>query len=344
MSSRKTVSMKLIAEEAGVSVMTVSRVLSNQSNVSPHTEEKIREIANRVGYKANRLVRGMQSGRSGIISVVLPIGHSLAPRMMEGAYDFFHEKDMIMAVDLVHGNLGEKAISEQSKIINRLLECRIDGILLLPVNEDANPVYFKEIVDRKIPLVLMDRNTNQFVADFVGTDDYAGGMEAARLLVKNGCKKPVLVSVGKAVSTSRERARGFKDGLKKLKVKLVEEIVAPNFLANEDLMDESIAKLKGKFDGVFGVADRLAISAWHACKLQGLDIPERVKIIGFGALDLRDPRVAISSFDQDAYAIGRNAAQLLFQRIDKGLYKRRPKAKSLLNMPNFVEGTSCPFV
>ena len=123
--------MKQIAEEAGVSMMTVSRVLRNESNVAPKTETNIRTIADRLGYKPNRLVRGMQSGRSGIVSVVLPVGHAIAPIILEGAYDYLHEKDLIMAVDIVHGNVGERALAEQAKVINRLLESRVAGFFLV---------------------------------------------------------------------------------------------------------------------------------------------------------------------------------------------------------------------
>ena len=337
---KSSVGMKQIAEEAGVSMMTVSRVLRNESNVAAATEEQIRAIADRLGYKPNRLVRGMQSGRSGIVSFVMPAGHAIAPSIMEGAYDYLNEKDMIMAVDIVHGNLGERAVAEQRKVINRLLESRVDGFLLLPVNEDANPLYFNEVVDRKIPLVLVDRNTTHFNSDFVGTDDYAGGYEAARVLAKNGCKRAVLISTGDFVSTSRLRAEGFRAGLKAFKVKLAAEVIALNFTHNADLIDHELAKHKGQFDAVFAIADRLAISAWHSCQRLKQKIPQEVKVIGFGALNLRDPRVAISSFDQEPYQIGHNAAKLLVERINKGPWKRKPKA--ILSAPRFVEGTSCP--
>ena len=334
--------MKQIAQEAEVSMMTVSRVLRNEKNVSSKTEKKIRTIAERLGYKPNRLVRGMQSGRSGIVSLVTPAGHQIAPIIMEGAYDFLHEQDVIMAVDMVRGNIGERAFIEQSKVINRLLESRVDGFILLPVNEEASPLFFEELVARKIPLVLVDRRASHFETDFVGTDDYAGGYEAAKTLAGNGCKRVVLVSTGSFVSTSRLRSEGFKAGVKDFKLKLVTEVLAPNFTHNADLIDLELGKFKGGFDGIFGIADRLAISACHSCRALGLDIPKQVKVIGFGALNLSDPRVALSSFDQEAYMIGYSAAKLLMDRIEQGPLKRRPKPKVIMNTPKFIEGTSCP--
>ena len=350
---KASVGMKQIAAEAGVSMMTVSRVLRNEPNVAAATEAKIRAIADRLGYKPNRLVRGIQSGRSGIVSVVMPAGHAIAPVILEGAYDYFDEKDMIMALDLVHGHYGEKAVAEQSKVINRLLESRVDGFILLPVNEEASPLYFKEVIDRKIPLVLVDRNTTHFDADFVGIDDFAGGYEAARVLAGNGCKNAVLISTGDFVSTSRLRSEGFKAGLKAFKLKLTADVDVSNVsnIADvvghklvTDFIDHELAKRQGQFDCVFGIADRLAISAWHSCQRLKLQIPQQVKVVGFGALNLRDPRVALSSFDQEPYQVGRNAAKLLVERIEQGPWKRRPKAQTILSMPKFVEGTSCPAV
>ena len=99
------------------------------------------------------------------------------------------------------------------------------------------------------------------------------------------------------------------------------------------MIDHELAKHKGQFDAVFGIADRLAISAWHSCQRLKLKIPQQVKVIGFGALNLRDPRVALSSFDQEPYQVGRNAAKLLIERIEKGPWKRKPKAKSILSTP-----------
>ena len=164
------------------------------------------------------------------------------------------------------------------------------------------------------------------------------------MLAGNGCKRAVLISTGDFVSTSRLRAEGFRAGLKKFKVKLAAEVITPNFTHNADLIDHELAKHKGQFDALFAIADRLAISAWHSCQRLKLKIPQQVKVIGFGALNLRDPRVAISSFDQEPYQIGRNAAKLLVERINKGPWKRKPEAKTILSAPKFVEGTSCSAV
>jgi len=190
--------------------------------------------------------------------------------------------------------------------------------------------------------VLEDRKTIHFDADFAGTDDFAGGYEAARVLAENGCKNAVLISTGDLVSTSRLRSEGFKAGLKAFKLKLIANVIAPNFTHNADLIDHELTKYQGRFDSVFGIADRLAISAWHSCQRLELKIPQQVKIVGFGALNLRDPRVALSSFDQQPYKVGGDAAKLLVERIEQGPWIRKPKARTILCPPQFVEGTSCP--
>lgn len=342
--SNVSVSMKQIAAEAGVSMMTVSRVLRNEPSVAPATKALVRSIADRLGYKPNRLVRGIQSGRSGIVGVVMPFGHVMAPTILAGVYDYLNEKDRIMAVDLVHGNAGAHVFAEEVKLINRLLECRVDGILLLPVDEDASPVYFKEVVERNIPLVLMDRNTSHFATDFVGTDDFAGGREAARVLAQNGCQRAILISAGDYASTSRQRVHGFRVGVEEFGMELTKEIKAPNFMPNTELIDSELARYNGRFDCVFGISDHFAISAWHSCEGLGLAVPEQVKVIGFGALNLRDPRLQLSSFDQDPYQIGQNAAKLLIDRIEAEPSNKVPTPRTILNVPQYMPGVSCAAV
>ena len=73
-----------------------------------------------------------------------------------------------------------------------------------------------------------------------------------------------------------------------------------------------------------------------------LSVPDQVKVIGFGALNLRDPRVTLSTFDQDPYQIGQHAAKLLVQRMEEVSSENRPQPVSILNKPLFVEGLSCP--
>lgn len=335
--------MKQIAEAAGVSAMTVSRVFSDSSIVSEATSQRIRKIAQELGFKSNRMARGMKSGRSSIIGFVMPAKHAIGSQIFQGAYDYFHKQDMIMSLDLVCANAGEVAFEEQSKLINRLLEIRVDGIILLPVNEETNLYYFNELIENNIPVVCVDRDINQFSSDFVGTDDEAGGIEAAEILSNNNCKRPILISTGEFASTSRLRIQGFLEGAKTHGLKVQEHIICPSFRYNTELIYEKLAANKGKFDSVFAVTDRMAASAWNSCKILDIKVPEEVKIIGFGNLDISDPRYQLSSFDQDPQKIGLNAAKLLSEKMHRlQASEKNDVAKIFLNSPRFVEGISCP--
>jgi transcriptional regulator with XRE-family HTH domain len=142
-------SMKAIAEESGVSIMTVSRVFNGSGKVAAATEEKIRLVAERLQYRPNRLVRGMQSGRTGLIGVVMPSGLGFYSGVLEGIHNHLTGQNANLVLSLVHGDWGASAIEEEREILHRLIELRVEGIILRPVNDEATPVYFEEIIQTR---------------------------------------------------------------------------------------------------------------------------------------------------------------------------------------------------
>lgn len=341
--SRTDIGLKDIAEKAGVSAMTVSRVMRNHPGVSEATSSRIRQIAEEMGYKSNRLARGMKSGRSSIIGFIMPEEHALGSAIFNGAYGFFHHKDMMVSVDLVPGNIGQIALQEQNKLIDRLLEIRVDGIILLPVSDSPEDDYITRLMDKNIPVVFVDRDVTDFTNNFVGTDDGAGGREAAEVFLKNGCRRALLISTGASVSTSRLRIEGFRQRAAELGLEVVSELECPDFLYNTESIFQLVQQHKGQFDSIFAVADPLAISAWHSCVELGIAVPDEVKIIGFGALDLSDPRYRISSFNQEPVKIGYQAASLLWEMIESRMSKSKmPKPRVITKAPQYLAGFSCP--
>lgn len=322
--------------------MTVSRVMRDHPSVSETTSKRIKAIATEMGYKSNRMARAMRSGSSNIIGFVMPDRHALGTEIFHGAYDYFHKKDMIMSMDLIPGIVGAKGFNEQSKLIDRLLEIRVDGIILLPVSEAVNEYYFNKLQERKIPVVCVDRDISNFTTDFVGTDDLYGSRKAADILFKNGCKNAVLITAGNDASTSRIRANGFREQAKKIGLNIPKTIECPSFRYHTEIIDQELRNLAGTFDSIFAVGDRMATSAWNSCTDLGLNVPSDVKIIGFGCLDISDPRYKLSSFDQKPQLLGQKAAKLLSAMIDDAKENKHRKHQTILNKPNFIEGISCP--
>lgn len=312
------VSMKAIAKEVGVSIMTVSRVMNGTGKVAPETAQKIQRVADRIHYRANRLVRGMQTGRTGLIGVVLPAGLGFYTGVLQGIHDHFSDKDESVLLSLIHGHTGERAIEEERKVLHRLVELRVDGIILRPANDEASPLYFEEIVRRKVPIVIVDRRLPNFSCDFVGTEDFAGGEEAARRLQARGANKLLLVTAGDKLSPSRDRARGFAAGIESKNVEQALKVLeCPDFSSNEELIFEFLRSSGSEVNGIFAISDHLANGCLSALKRLNRQVPGDVSVIGFGAVGsgIRNP-IPVSTFDQHPELIGRTAAELLTGRIE----------------------------
>jgi LacI family transcriptional regulator len=307
--------MQAIADAVGVSVMTVSRYFSGKANLKASTAEAIRLEAERRQYRPNRLVRAMKSGRSGLIGVILPSQLGYYGEVLAGIQETLAERGNFTLLELVHGNLGPAAIEEESRIIRRLVEMRIEGIILRPVNDLADSLYFSEVRSRDIPLVVIDRRLKSFEADFVGTDDEAGGRQAARQLIAAGARRLLLISAGAEVSTSADRAAGFIAEVRAHRGVTHEELSCPDFAPNEARIDAFLASNPRRFDGIFAVGDILALGCLRALRARQVRIPDEVSLLGFGALGLGGGHhIPVSSFDQHPAMVGRLAAQCILER------------------------------
>lgn len=328
-------SLKNIAEQVGVSMMTVSRTLRGETTVAEETAAKIRKVAEALKYRPNRLVEGLRTGRTCMAAAVMPawLGfYEDALRAIESSLDI---KGYSLVLNLISGHHGRDAMREEIRRLHRCLELRVDGIILRPVNDDANAMYFNEVVERGVPLVVIDRKLPDFASDFVGTDDVAGGESAARKLIEKGCRRLLVIHAGEKVSTSRERRDGFlaiarTDGVQ------VDELDCGDFKPSPEFLNlyfrQSAAK---EIDGIFGVNDDIARSVLRALRIAGRSCPDQVKVVGFGHVPQNDPEAPrLATFDQHVGSIGSEAVKLLMERLEN---PGKPY-KSVYIPTQFVEG------
>jgi len=314
---KRPANLKLIADQAGVSMMTVSRTLRGRSGVAVNTAEKIHKLARDMGYRPNKLVEGLRTGRSSIVAVVMPSSldfYENALREIESSLD---AKGCALILNLISRDFGRDAMREEIRRLERCLEFRVDGIILRPVNDDANAIYFNEVLNRGVPLVVLDRKLPDFDSDFVGTDNIAGGAAAAARLVAKGCGNLLVMHAGDKISTSRERRDGFKAAAHKAGVK-VTELDCGGFNPSHDFLNLYFAqKASRDIDGVFAVGDHLGRAALRAIRASGLSCPGHVKLIGFGNLAHNDPDASrLATFDQHPHLMGSEAVKLLMERLE----------------------------
>ncbi len=327
--NRQKVSLKFIAQKAGVSLMTASRALNGTGHIARATEERIQIIAEKYKYRPNLLIRGVQTGRTMNIGVIFPADLGFYTNVLEGLHDELLASNYSIQLSLIHQHLGEHAIRQEHQQILRLLDLRVDGIILRPVNDDASDLYFKEVFERNIPLVTIDRKLENVHCDALGTNDFKAGQQAAEYLITKGHRNILLAATGDIVSTGRERRNGFLSSAEKVKGVHVSIINETDFKHHENEARNALTS-HPEITAAFCVTDILAAGLYNTALKLGIRIPKDLSVLGFGNLGmgpyLNPP---LSTFDQHPAKIGKAAAQLLVKRINSTSEKKRAQQKTI---------------
>lgn len=302
-----------VAEKVGLSISSVSRILSGRhasTSFRPETIKKVQEAANSARYRPNRLVRGIQTGRTGLIGVVVPSTGFFYGAILEGIHD---EISISGKMPLVCWSSAEAGRNELD-CIHSLVDMRVEGVILKPDIDSADNEYFKELTDRKIPLVTVDRALLQADCCYVGSDDEVG---MARLCLHVEQTKPravVYFGPDTQVSTGVHRLNAFRVFFKHKPDDQRMEFLTPDWSPHFDQAIECLRKVP-RGATVMAASDEFAICLYEAARKLALDIPSDVAITGYGNLpSMRNTNPSLTTVDQHPYAIGRSAAQRLLTR------------------------------
>ena len=313
---REKVTMKTIAEEAGVTLTTVSRILNHKGGkYAEGTKQKIFEIAERLKYRPNALVHGMQTGRTHTAGVMIPVSTPFYSQVVTGIHHTFLENQTIMLLGWNPLKTDQPDEPTERGIIHQLIDRRVDGVILRPSCEAFERSYFEEIWERDIPLILFDREMSNVAADFVGTDDEAGGRMAAEFLLSLGHRQLLFIGSSERVSTSRFREAGFRNVLSE-----TANACGRSLDVDRPDLNDSILQLLRRDDaptGIFCYNDMTAEVVARLLVEEGFDIPRDVSLVGFGNEPSGSCPVALTTFDQHPDLIGKTAAKMYLDRVNE---------------------------
>ena len=275
------VTLRQIAEISGVSYQTVSRVLNNQAHLhKPETAERVKKIASELGYRPNLNARGVQTGRTRTIGVMNGIGwqDSYSMQLLIGAHDMIISRDYLPIMLAARPNLASEL-----QQIHRLVDRRIDGVILRPVMHDVSDQYLREVVERKIPLVTVDIQVpgTQHV-DYVGTDGVEGGRKAAEHLVRLGHRRLAYLTWFGLLIMKQNRLRGFErviNDTPDASCQVMDVNFDPEAFGVSGALE--LLSQKERPTAVFVSTDDLAKGVYSAAAQLGLRIPEDLSVVGF---------------------------------------------------------------
>lgn len=305
-------SIKDVAEKAGVSIATVSRVLAGKGYISADARQKVESAAKELGYRPNRVARSLRAQKSKVIGLLLS----------DIRNPFFSE--ISRAVEAVAMKSGFSVLicntDEDSKKEARFLELmseeKVAGILLSPTRSGGR--HLQDYRKNAPPMVLFDRKLPDSGLDSVVIDNFEASYKLTCTLINGGFQRIAGIFGAKSY-TAGERIRGFREAFGTEEEKIAGVFQIPAFEEEGERLIDEILKLQPTVDAVFCSSALIATGAYKALAQRGIRVPEHM---GFAAFD--DPSWAsfvnppVTVIRQPAEAIGQAAAELLMKRIEDG--------------------------
>jgi LacI family transcriptional regulator len=330
--------MKDLAEDLGVSVVTISKVLRNHPDIGKETRERVLKRVKELRYQPNAMARSLVTGRSYLIGLVVPdLIHPFFAEVAKALSSAIQKK----GYSLIIASSEENPVVEEREI-EQMLARRLDGLIVASSGSSKEP--FRRLQEANQPFVLIDRKFAQFSANFVGIDDVAVGRLATEHLIDVGCKRIAHIR-GRNNSTGLQRLEGYRQALAKRAYPFSKQYVIQRETVDIQSRQEGatamhrLLALNPKPDGVFCYNDPLAIGAMDTILAAGLSIPRDIAIIGCGNLHYDDAlRVPLSSVDQHNAQLGEAAGKLLLAMLNSK--NGRPRPKSIVLEPHLVPRAS----
>jgi DNA-binding LacI/PurR family transcriptional regulator len=314
------VTIKHIAEEVGVSAMTVSRALRNDKGVSESLCHRILQTAERLNYRPNLLARGLVSQRTHLVGVLIPnLRHSFWLHMVIGIEEVAKRKGYTVLI--CHS--GDDPEAERREV-RSLIERQVEALLIASCDPDRNASFLGALQHEQLPVVLFDRYSQALHLPYVGCDDRLGAQLATEHLVRCGYRSIAHLAGDQSLSVGRDRLLGYREVMQKARCQPIIEVCG----FGEENGYKGFRRLfrKHRPDAIFASHDPVAIGAMRAALEMGLRIPEDVAIVGFADMDCAEHLwVPLTTVWQPKEELGRAAADLVMRLLnsDDGMIDSR---------------------
>lgn len=303
------VSVKDVAEGAGVSVGTVSNVLNRPGKVSAATVERVQRVIDELGFVRNDAARQLRAGRSRSIGlIVLDLRNPFFAEVARGAEDRAAQEGLsVLVADSADDGGRERAH------LSLFEEQRSFGVLLTPVGDDLETV--RRMRERGIPVVLVDHDGSAEGVPSVAVDDVEGGRIAAEHLVERGRRRLAFVGGPASLRQVRNRLAGARSATEAAGAPL--EHVVTDALTVHGGRAAGAALLarpsRERPDGIVAANDLVALGLLQALVMTGsARVPDDVALVGYDDIDFAASAVVpLTSVRQPARAIGATAVELL---------------------------------
>jgi DNA-binding LacI/PurR family transcriptional regulator len=322
--NRTKITLADIAETAGVSPATVSRVLNGDPRVNAERVDRVNKAIKELGYSPNRAARTLVTGKTGLVAAVIdsnlnvfsdPFWGQITTGISQALQEAnFQALLMVRPLDI-----------NDPSVIAALAPGQIDGAIFFQLHNDDT---VNLLQDMGLPLVVVGRPEESSKLTYVDSDNLGGGYAAAKHLIERGCTRIATIAGNPALSSGRLRLEGFRKAMDEANLPVAESRIAYGEWTDESGAAAMTVLLQASpdLDGVFVANDLMALGALNVLEAEGISVPDHVAVVGFDNMFAgRITRQQLTTIEQDVQGLGAQAAAMVIHMIDGG----KPKSKVL---------------
>ncbi|WP_299351127.1 LacI family DNA-binding transcriptional regulator [uncultured Shimia sp.] len=310
----KRLVLKDVAQLAGVSEMTASRALRDAPDVSEATRNKVKEIANEIGYVPNRIAGALASQSVKLVGVVVPsLSSFVFPEVLSGLSSGLESSPLKPVIGVTGYDLDE-----EEDVIREMLSWRPSGLVVAGLEHTAPARALLSAAD--CPVVEVMDVDGEAVAHCVGISHVAAGREMAEAVVQRGYRNIGFIGTKMPQDfRARKRLDGFIEALGEHGLKLVDqELYAgqSSIETGRDLTGTMLARSQDT-DCIYYSSDVMAVGGYMHCLASGLSVPDDLALAGFNNLPmLRGLPLELATTDAHRFEIGQKAAEIILQGLE----------------------------
>ncbi len=324
--TRDRITIRDVAQDAGVSVAAVSKVLRNAYGVSDILRTKVETSIEKLNYRPSVAARAMRGRTQTVGMLVIELSNPFLAGVIEEANATLSESGFKALI-----GIGRSTSPIEASMIESMIDNRMDGVLIIAPRISGKIL---ELYSRQIPIVVIAHHEpHAQTYDTVNSDDHRGAYLAVEAALQRGYRDIAMLGydLGDSPPTivALQREKGYLDGVKAegLEGRIIR---LPSVGADRRAAINDFLALEDRPRAVFVWSDLDAVPLINAARMSGIRVPEDLAIIGYDNSPMAAiPLVGLTSVDQNAAALGRTAAEMLLGRIDG-----REEARHLLIEPH----------
>ena len=327
-----------IAKELNVSSSTVSRALQDHPEISQKTISKVKETAEKLGYRHISFARNLRSRKTYTIGVLV---HELQSNFMVSVLAGIEKVTSEAGYDLIIAHSSESFEKEAANAKN-LFHKRVDGLFISLSLQTTNLKHFQAFQDKNIPIMFFDRVDENSDATKIVIDNYRCGYQATSHLIEQGCRRIVMVTSDLRRNVYAQRHKGYQDALFDHNIAYDSDLVLIKDLSEEGGRTSGLEILqKTPFpDGAFITNDFTAAVCLQTLKEHGVRIPEDIAIVGFNndkICKFVDPH--LTTINYPGFDMGAIAAKNMILHLE-GKSNIETTSKIVIHSELIVRGSS----